>query len=362
MYDSLVSPTIVIDAAKAQANLRRVAAKAATSGAAFRPHFKTHQNLDLGRKFRALGVDRITVSSVSMARHFAADGWNDITIAFPANVRELAAIDELAGRVRLGLLADHEDTVARLAAGLRHPVDLWIKIDLGTHRCGILPEHRGAILSIMKKAAASPLLRVAGLLAHDDRTYQAQGAAQVNELYRMGRDQLFALRDWLASQGLHGLKISYGDTPTASLVDDFSGIDELRPGNFAYYDLQQYQVGSCAASDIAAAVACPVAGIYPDRGEIVIYGGAVHLSKQVQVLADGKKSYGALFRAPSADGGTWGEFMEGAWIRSLTQEHGIVVMPPAELEKTRIGELAWVCPVHSCLAQHALLGNTLIIG
>lgn len=362
MYDSIGTPTIVIDAARASANLRHVAAKATAAGAAFRPHFKTHQSLELGNQFRALGVDRITVSSVTMARHFASDGWNDITIAFPANVRELTAIDELAGRVRLGLLADHEDTVARLAAGLRHPVDLWIKIDLGTHRCGILPERRDVLLSILRAAAASPLLRPAGLLAHDDRTYQATGAAQVNELYREGRDQLLALRDWLATQGLPGLKISYGDTPTASLVDDFSGIDELRPGNFAYYDLQQYLVGSCAARDIAAAVACPVAGIYPDRGEIVIYGGAVHLSKQVQVLPDGRKSFGALFRAPEADGGPWGGFIEGAWIRSLNQEHGVIVMPPAELAKMRIGDLAWVCPVHSCLAQHALMDSTLIIG
>jgi D-serine deaminase-like pyridoxal phosphate-dependent protein len=361
MYDSVVSPTMVIDASKAEANLTRVASRAAASGAAFRPHFKTHQSLELGRRFRALGVDRITVSSVSMARYFAADGWDDITIAFPANIRELHAIDELAGRIRLGLLADHEDTVARLGAGLHNPVDLWIKIDLGTHRCGILPGERAALLSIMKKAATSPRLVVAGLLAHDDRTYQVRGPEQVNELFRDGRDRLFSLRDWLATQGMTRLRVSYGDTPTASLVDDFSGIDELRPGNFAYYDLQQLLVGSCSTDDIAAAVACPVAGIYPARGEVVVYGGAVHFSKQVQVLPDGRKSFGALFQAPEIEGGPWGGFIDGAWVRSLSQEHGIIVMPPEELGKVRIGDLAWICPVHSCLAQHALRGNTLII-
>jgi hypothetical protein len=41
---------------------------------------------------------------LDMARFFADHGWQDITIAFPVNVRQLPALDSLAGRVRLGLL------------------------------------------------------------------------------------------------------------------------------------------------------------------------------------------------------------------------------------------------------------------
>lgn len=359
MFETVTAPTFVVDAEKARRNIERVAAKASRSGSTLRPHFKTHQSFEVGRMFRDRGVRAITVSSVAMARRFAEGGWDDITIAFPVNVRELAAIDELAGRVGLGLLVDCEEAIERLSSGLKNAVGLWIKIDLGTRRCGVPVSDRETVLRLLRFAAKSRNLRIAGILTHDSRTYGAVGREAVDQLYRQGCDALTALRDDLAAEGFPGLLVSYGDTPTASLVDDFSGIDELRPGNFVYYDLQQYLIGACGAEDIAAAVACPVVGIYPSRGEAVLYGGAVHLAKQDQVILDGRRSFGALFK-PGQDGAPWGGFVEGAYIRSVSQEHGVAVLPPAELARLRLGDLVFVCPVHSCLAQDLLKGNTLI--
>jgi D-serine deaminase-like pyridoxal phosphate-dependent protein len=118
-------------------------------------------------------------------------------------------------------------------------------------------------------------------------------------------------------------------------------------------------IGACGADDIAAAVACPIVGIYPARGEAVLYGGAVHLAKQDEVMPDGRKSFGSIFR-PGEGGAPWGGIVEGAYIRSVSQEHGVVVLPPAELDRLRLGDLAFVCPVHSCLAQDLLKGSTMV--
>ncbi len=57
--------------------------------------------------------------------------------------------------------------------------------------------------------------------------------------------------------------ISYGDSPSCSLADDLNGFDEIRPGNFVYYDVMQYHIGSCQMDDIAVAAACPVVSVYP---------------------------------------------------------------------------------------------------
>jgi D-serine deaminase-like pyridoxal phosphate-dependent protein len=62
---------------------------------AFRPHFKTHQSLELGNWFKDYGVTQITVSSLEMAEYFATQ-WNDITVAFPVNVLEINRINSLA--------------------------------------------------------------------------------------------------------------------------------------------------------------------------------------------------------------------------------------------------------------------------
>ena len=58
--------------------------RAAAADVDFRPHFKTHRSREVGRWFRDFGVAAITVSSVDMAQYFSNDGWDDITIAFPA--------------------------------------------------------------------------------------------------------------------------------------------------------------------------------------------------------------------------------------------------------------------------------------
>ncbi|MEJ0055890.1 MAG: hypothetical protein WDN75_09720 [Bacteroidota bacterium] len=72
-----------------------MAEKARKLKVSFRPHFKTHQSHEVGRWFRAEGVNSCTVSSVKMASYFAEDGWKDITVAFPLNVLEIKEVNRL---------------------------------------------------------------------------------------------------------------------------------------------------------------------------------------------------------------------------------------------------------------------------
>ena len=47
-----------------------MARKAKDNGLIFRPHFKTHQSIEIGEWFRESGVNKITVSSLTMANYF----------------------------------------------------------------------------------------------------------------------------------------------------------------------------------------------------------------------------------------------------------------------------------------------------
>src|SRR5690606_24495318 len=118
-----------------------------------------------------------------------------------------------------------------------------------------------------------------------------------------------------------GLMTSVGDTPYCSMGEDFSGADEIRPGNFVYYDLMQLRLGSCRFGQIAAAVICPVVSVYPSRNQALIYGGAVHLSKESLMQPDGSKIFGL---AVPITGDRW-SFPEGEdYMVSLSQEHGLM--------------------------------------
>ncbi|MHA1225086.1 MAG: alanine racemase, partial [Candidatus Heimdallarchaeaceae archaeon] len=82
-------------------NIERMIQKADRNRVRFRPHFKTHQSIEVGRWFRKFDVKGITVSSVKMAECFATDGWKDITIAFPVNILEIEKINKLSKKIDL---------------------------------------------------------------------------------------------------------------------------------------------------------------------------------------------------------------------------------------------------------------------
>ena len=133
----LEKPVFVIDPVKSRRNLASMAARAAASGVAFRPHVKTHQSAAVAEWYRPFGIERLAASSLDMAAYFQAAGWRDILMAVPINVHQVPQIDLLAGTDRLGVLVESEAAAAALAGGITRPLDVWIEIDAGYHRTGI---------------------------------------------------------------------------------------------------------------------------------------------------------------------------------------------------------------------------------
>ena len=96
-----VRPTLVLNKTVCLRNIELMAEKARRHNLRFRPHFKTHQSVEVGRWFRQKGIRHITVSSVQMAKYFANDGWDDITIAFPFNVNEIDELNSLLPAIKI---------------------------------------------------------------------------------------------------------------------------------------------------------------------------------------------------------------------------------------------------------------------
>ncbi len=347
----LTEPTLLLDETKCRINIQSSVDKARANNLIFRPHFKTHQSHTIGRWYRDAGVDKITVSSLKMAEYFALDGWQDITVAFPLNVPEIDRIRKLSRAVRLNLLLVSEEPLDRLAAQLDTEVNFFLEIDNGYHRTGVNPEDFQTIDKILDRVQKHPLFRFSGFLSHAGHSYKV--VSDKNQLLKIHEDSIksmMPLRDRYARQ-YPDLVLSTGDTPTFSVATDFTGIDEVRPGNGVFYDLAQHKIGSCGLDQIAVAMACPVVAKYPDRQEIIIYGGGVHFSKDFSTFPDGTPHYGKVVKLHEAG---WDIGETGLYIKSLSQEHGIVHAPKAIAEQVGIGDFLCVLPVHSCLTSDAM--------
>jgi D-serine deaminase-like pyridoxal phosphate-dependent protein len=357
-FTPICRPTLLIHPVKARKNIRMMTAKAERAGARFRPHFKTHQNRKVGEIFREEGTRSITVSSVIMAEEFAGWGWKDITIAFPVNLRELESITRLSRKVDLNLLVESEEVCRKLSKVLPEETGIWIKIDSGARRTGIPVENPREVYTLASLIKQLPNLNLKGLLTHAGHSYHGASAAEIRGIFTESLSKLTSLRKDLRERGVGEMEISWGDTPTCSLVEDLSGADELRPGNFVFYDLQQYTLGSCTQEQIAAAVACPVVAIHKDRNQAVVYGGAIHLSAQPLQLADGKTIFGQVLKQDETG---WGGLIPDAHVVSISQEHGVVQMKAEDIKRLQAGDILLIAPVHSCLAANLLRGNHLFI-
>jgi len=338
----ITEPECLVDIERVRANVTRMAHKAARSDVAFRPHFKTHQSAAIGGIFREHRPAGIAVSSPGMARYFADAGFEDITIALPLNPRLIRELDELAGRVTLGLLLDGPAAADALTS-LANPVRVWVEVDTGQGRTGMAWDDVPGIVALAGRVRAATGRPVAGLLTHAGHSYAAGSAQRVRGIHAevVGRMNLLA-EEVRTAEGARPL-ISVGDTPCCCLVDDLSGVDEVRPGNFVFFDVTQLSIGSCAPGDIALAVACPVIGVYPGRGEIALHGGAVHLSKD-SLEWHGERIFG-LLGEPGGD--VLGEPDPRSRVIALSQEHAVARVPDAG--RWFVGDVTLVFPAHSCL-------------
>ena len=346
----LVRPTLLLDEVKCKKNIQHFAEKARKAQVKLRPHFKTHQSHMVGEWFRQAGINSCTVSSIKMAAYFVEDGWNDITVAFPLNFLEAEEINRMAKVCKLTLCIVSVDALKKLTEKLTQSVNCQIEVDTGYHRTGVDARNFPRIDEIISFISNHPLLTFSGFLTHAGQSYATRSLTEILKVHNDSVALMKIAGDRYRSK-FPKLELSIGDTPTCSVATDFSGIDEMRPGNFVFYDLMQKEIGACTHEQIAIAMACPVVAIYPERNEVIVHGGGVHFSKDFLKTEDGAIYFGELVKLTSQG---WEQTTRPVYVKSLSQEHGILAVPDQEIQEIKIGDVLGILPVHACLTADAM--------
>lgn len=341
--ESLSTPALIIDRPRLIRNLDRMRTKAERSNVIFRPYVKTHKSVEIGRLQFGGTVGPITVSTLSEAEFFADDGFRDITYAFPIAPAKLARAATLARQIdRLNLLFDHPQTLDAIESFARDNgivFDLWLKVDCGYHRAGVDPDDPTS-LDLARRAANSAGVRFHGFLTHAGHSYQASTRDEILAIAAAETSVLQKFRKMFEDAGgRKGLSISVGSTPTASVVDRFDGADEVRPGNYVFFDAFQAAVGSATLDEAAALVLTEVVGVYPAQSKVMIDAGALALSKDLGATHLKGNGYGVVLDLNRRE--------LPLEIFSLSQEHGQVRAPRDH--SFAVGDRLLIVPNHSCL-------------
>jgi len=344
-------PTLIIDEKKARRNIASMAEKAKKLNLIFRPHFKTHQSATVAQWFREIGVTQIAVSSLSMARYFYKHDWDDIHIAFPYNMLEHQELNELAEHIKIKVSIESQEALNHLKSHVKNPIQYMIKTDVGYGRTGIDASNWKLILSLANQGNST--CQFSGLMAHAGHTYDARGLNDIEKTHSTCLQKL----ETLVEKFIDPPFVSYGDTPSCSVSENFNLISEFRCGNFVYYDVTQTLIGSCTIDQIAVAMACPIVAEHHDRNEVVIYGGAIHFSKDFVMTP--QKHYGQIVNFTQNG---W-KILENVYLKKISQEHGIIHFPKNfDKNKFLIGHIIGILPVHSCLTADLMMGQQTLSG
>ncbi|HYC62503.1 MAG TPA: alanine racemase [Thermoanaerobaculia bacterium] len=337
----VATPAFLVDRSIVQRNCDAMREKARSSGVGFRPHVKTHKSVEIGRMQHGGAVGPITVSTLAEAEQFARDGFRDITYGVPIAPEKLARAAELASRIdRLSVLIDSETArvaIETFAANHNVVFDVFLKVDCGYHRAGVDPENPdSARLAIA--LAHSERVRFQGFLTHAGHSYVARDVEEIKRIAAEESASLTRFRALLAPDGLGESLRSVGSAPTAAVVERFSECDEVRPGNYVFYDASQAAFGSCRREDVAVSVLTTVVGSYPERGALIVDAGALALSKDTGPNhLEPQCGYGIVCDVDLQP--------LPMRITALSQEHGKI----ATEMHVEVGTRLRILPNHSCL-------------
>ncbi|MEO6588866.1 MAG: alanine racemase [Pyrinomonadaceae bacterium] len=346
------TPSLVVDFERMKRNAERITNRAKELNVNLRPHVKTHRCLEIAKVQTEKTNGAIMVSTLSEAKFFSANGFSDITYGVPVEHGKFdEAIEISRNTEKLSLITDDLETVELLnkkAKSANVKLNVFVKIDVGYHRCGIEPNTKEAF-EIPQQIADSSNLIFAGILTHAGHSYHAETPEKLLSVAHEERDKMRNLAEELRGKGLAVPCVSIGSTPTFSAIDSLEGITEFRAGNYIFFDAFQATLGNCHFEDCALTVLAAVVHRDVRRQKIVVDAGAVALSKdRGAVEFDSDCGYGRVYDLNGND--------LNLRVESLSQEHGeIAVCDEKIFDNLKVGSRVRILANHSCLTalQHS---------
>ena len=319
-------------------------------GVSLRPHIKTLHHPSIADQLKSLGLNKICVSNIDMLRLFLAAGYNDICLAIPCSPTWVPDINSMLNEfnVNLTLYVDHLDQLSAISE-LSSKVNVMIEIDAGQVRSGINWKHESRVRALIDYINESKH-SFAGITAHFGQHYDCPTSSDVVNEMGFSMMRVLQLKEHLERDLDIEIELAIGDTPSFLASQYFDQVTEVRSGNFLLNDLTIHRKGLCELNQIGCAIKSTIISKFDDDLRIILHVGSVHLSKEKHM--DDEISYGWVCQ-PIGDG--LGQYVEGAKIIDLYQEHAVLVVPADTFNSFNIGDSLQVLPVHSCLAMDAMV-------
>jgi D-serine deaminase-like pyridoxal phosphate-dependent protein len=238
ILDDVDTPALIVELDALERNIAAMAAAVEDRGMRLRPHAKSHKSPDIARRQIAAGAVGICCQKVGEAEVFVAAGVTDVLITNEiVGAAKLARLALLSRNASLGVLVDDRANVAALAAAMRAAgasIDVLVEVDVGAHRCGVLP---GApALELARAIAGESGLRFAGLHAYQGAAQHLRRPAERRAAIARAAELAFETKALIEQAGIECATVTGAGTGTFTLERDSGIYTELQPGSYVFMD------------------------------------------------------------------------------------------------------------------------------
>ena len=244
--EDVPTPALLIDVARMELNLAKMAAHAEEHGISLRPHTKTHKCPLLAKRQMELGAVGVCCAKVSEAEVMVQAGIGEVLITSPV------VTDDKIGRVvalskqspEVTLVVDHQAAAERLheaavAEGVTQRV--LVDLDVGTRRTGIATGEPA--LELARTIDGLPNLDLRGLQAYAGHLMHVHGHAERQARSLEALEAAVETRRLIEADGIAVSVLSGGGTGTWDIDSEVDGMTDLQVGSYLFMDEQYLRIG-----------------------------------------------------------------------------------------------------------------------
>jgi D-threonine aldolase len=227
------SPALVIYKHRVEQNIN-MAISMVGDVANLRTHVKTHKSPDVTRMMLAAGITKFKCATIAEAEMLAGCSAPDVLLAYqptgPKIERLLLLMDQYPA-TRFSCLIDSVDVAQALAAKAERyvsNVDVFLDVNIGMNRTGVLPENAQQLLDTCRSLKPINVVGLHGYHGHINDADVTTRKQRADEAY----GELAGVRQ---TDGNKDLRIVIGGSPTFPIHAARKDV-ECSPGTFVFWD------------------------------------------------------------------------------------------------------------------------------
>lgn len=230
------SPALLVYPSRMKSNIA-AAISMVGDPARLRPHIKTHKSLEVAQMMLDAGITKFKCATIAEAELLGMLYAPDVLLAYQPvgpKVDRLFSLIERYPLTQYSCLVDHPDAVlaiSNIASKTNSTVNVYLDIDVGMHRTGILPE---SAYSLFELCNQNPGISVKGLHAYDGHIRDSD-----LELRKQHADEailpVYKLLEHMQGHSHLTYDLICGGSPTFPIHAGRSFV-VCSPGTFIYWD------------------------------------------------------------------------------------------------------------------------------